>query len=199
MTEEEALSWAMTRYDERVIGRLRAFAAMVIEENARQNLISPASIDAMWSRHIVDSLQLIAFADTAGRWLDIGTGGGFPGLVVAIARGGPTVLVEPRRKRATFLERCAAELELPDVQVAASKVEQVDATATVISARAVASIGNLLRAAAHCATPRTRWLLPRGSIDRDELSAMASAFRMMFHVEQSVTQAGSSIVILEAR
>lgn len=199
MTEEEARAWATARFDPAVIARLDAFAALVIDENARQNLISPASIPAIWSRHIVDSLQLLALGRPDGCWLDIGTGGGFPGMVVAIARGGPTVLVEPRRKRADFLERCAADLALAEVQVIASKVEQVDARAAVISARAVASIEILLRAAAHCATSATRWLLPRGSIDRDELAAIASTFRMMFHVEQSVTHVGSSIVILEAR
>ena len=199
MTEEDALAWTAERFDDRVIDRLRLFAAMVVEENQRQNLISPASIAFMWSRHLVDSLQLVALGAVPGCWLDIGTGGGFPGMVVAIARGGPTILVEPRRKRAEFLQRCAIELDMPNVRVEARKVEQVDATATIISARAVASVENLLRAAAHCATPRTRWLLPRGSIDRAELSAVASTSRMMFHVEQSVTHAGSSIVILEAR
>ena len=199
MTEEDALAWAAERFDDRVIDRLRLFAAMVIGENERQNLVSPASIASMWSRHLVDSLQLVPLGAAPGCWLDIGTGGGFPGMVVAIARGGPTILVEPRRKRAEFLQRCAIELDLPEVRVEASKVEQVEAAATVISARAVASVENLLRAAAHCATPRTRWLLPRGSIDRGELMSVASASRMMFHVEQSVTHAGSSIVILEAR
>jgi 16S rRNA (guanine527-N7)-methyltransferase len=200
VTEEEALSWTSDRYDDQLVERLRTFAMMVIEENDLQNLISPASIASIWSRHIVDSLQLLPLAaDTQGTWLDIGTGGGFPGMVVAIARGGPTILVEPRRKRAAFLERCAAELGLNEVRVSASKVEQVQATAGIISARAVASVENLLRAAMHCATRHTRWLLPRGSIDGDELTAVASTFRMMFHVEQSVTATGSLIVILEAR
>lgn len=199
MTEEEAFAWATERLDDRTIDRLQRFAAMVIGENERQNLISPASIPFIWSRHIVDSLQLLNLADGPECWLDVGTGGGFPGVVVAIARGGPVILAEPRRKRATFLAECVAALGLSDVRVEGSKVEQVVASAAVISARAVTSIGNLLRAAAHCATPDTRWLLPRGSIDRNELSDLASTFGMVFHVEQSITHAGSSIVIMEAR
>ncbi|SFP56651.1 16S rRNA (guanine(527)-N(7))-methyltransferase RsmG [Sphingomonas rubra] len=199
MTEEEALAWTTERFDETVVERLRTFAAMVIAENERQNLISPASIPAIWSRHIVDSLQLLPLAPDKGTWMDIGTGGGFPGMVVAIARAAPIILVEPRRKRATFLDECAAALDLSHVRVETSKVERVEASAAVISARAVASVENLLRAAMHCATPATRWLLPRGSIDRAELSVAAAAQRMVFHVEQSLTHAGSSIVVLEAR
>lgn len=199
MTEEEALGWVEERFDGAVIDRLRAFTAMVIEENTRQNLISPASIPSIWSRHVVDSLQLVSLVPSLGAWMDIGTGGGFPGLVVAIARNAPMTLVEPRRRRAEFLQHCAELLELTAVRVEACKVERVTGTAAVISARAVATVENLLRAAKHCATPTTRWLLPRGSIDRAELSAAVTAHRMVFHVEQSLTHADSSIVILEAR
>lgn len=199
MTEEDAIGWTRERFDRTVVDRLHAFAAMVVEENERQNLISPASIASIWSRHIVDSLQLIRLAPASGRWMDIGTGGGFPGLVVAIARPEATSLIEPRRKRAEFLERCASTLSLDQVCVEACKVERVEGIATTISARAVATVENLLRAAAHCATPTTRWLLPRGLIDRAELSGAAAAHRMVFHVEQSLTHSGSSIVVMEAR
>lgn len=199
MTEEEALAWVEARFDPAIVERLHTFAAMVIDENMRQNLISPASMTAIWSRHIVDSLQLLAFAPATGMWIDIGTGGGFPGMVVAIARGGPVMLVEPRRKRADFLQQSVDRLELPDTSVAAAKIERVVGSAAVISARAVDRIENLLRAAAHCATPKTRWLLPRGSIDRTQLKALAADRRLMFHVEQSLTSEASSIVVLEAR
>lgn len=199
MTEDEALGWIEERFDGVVIDRLRAFSAMVIEENARQNLISPASIPSIWSRHVVDSLQLVSLAPLDGAWMDIGTGGGFPGLVVAIARDESMTLVEPRRRRAEFLQQCADQIGLAQVRVEACKVERVNGTAAVISARAVATVENLLRAAKHCATPTTRWLLPRGSIDRAELSAAVAAHRMVFHVEHSLTHADSSIVILEAR
>ena len=198
MTEDEAKSWAAERFGRPVLERLDHFVSLVIDENSRQNLISPASVASIWSRHVVDSLQLLPLVDDARDWLDIGTGGGFPGMVIAIASATPMLLVEPRRKRADFLEHCACSLELPAVSVAASKIEQIEAKAAVISARAVAPIGNILRAASHCATPATQWVLPRGSVDKAELATIAQRYRLMFHVKQSLTNADSSIVVLSA-
>ncbi|RZM33276.1 MAG: 16S rRNA (guanine(527)-N(7))-methyltransferase RsmG, partial [Sphingomonas sp.] len=107
MTEDDAQSWTTERFGAEATERLNAFVAMVVEEAPHQNLIAPSTIPTIWDRHVVDSLQLIALAgaDTsAKRWLDIGTGGGFPGMVVALVREGPVDLVEPRRRRADFLQ-----------------------------------------------------------------------------------------------
>lgn len=198
MTENDARAWVGERFGAEAVGRLSAFANEVIAENVRQNLISPASVEQIWVRHIVDSLQLVALAQD-GPWLDVGTGGGFPGLAIALVRDGPMMLVEPRRKRAEFLQRCVDILGLAHVEISARKVEQVTWPATTISARAVTSIENLLRAAGHCATPSTQWLLPRGAVDGAELTQTARRHGLMFHVEHSVTQAGSAIVVLNAR
>jgi 16S rRNA (guanine527-N7)-methyltransferase len=198
VTEQDAHAWIAQRFDDTVHGKLRTFVELIVEENKRQNLISPATIPHVWTRHVVDSLQLIELTG-AGTWVDVGTGGGFPGLVVAIARPGQTMLVEPRKRRAEFLRSCIEALALEHVTVAASKIEQVNVQAAVISARAVASMEKLLRAARHCATPATQWLLPRGTIDTLELEAIAREFGMMFHVKQSVTQTSSFIVVLKPR
>lgn len=197
MTEEEAQAWVRARYDVAVVERLNAFAAMVVEENQRQNLISPATIASLWSRHIADSLQLSSLADQSGRWLDIGSGGGFPGLPVAIAGVGSMLLVEPRRRRGEFLASCISKLALANVAVVIDKVERIEAQADVISARAVTSVEKLLHAAVHCATPVTRWLLPRGSADLSDVIATLSVKKMVFHVEQSVTEPASSILVIE--
>jgi 16S rRNA (guanine527-N7)-methyltransferase len=174
--------------------RLDRFAAMVAEENGRQNLIAPSTIPDIWSRHMLDSLQLVEDAPD-GTWLDIGTGGGFPGLAVAIVRPQPMLLVEPRRKRAEFLARAAEELGLSHVTVHAAKVEAVQASARVVSARAVASIQALVEAARHVATRDTVWLLPRGHFDPAELEPLRK-LRPVFHVKQSVTDPASSILVL---
>lgn len=200
MTEIEAQDWVRQRVDALAFDRMMSFVDMVVTENGRQNLISPATIPAIWDRHVVDSLQLTEIAGSAaGRWLDIGTGGGFPGMVLAIAGCGPIMMVEPRRKRADFLAESIERLSLKDAQIAASKVENVEWTADVITARAVASVEKLLIAAAHCATKTTRWLLPRGTVDASSLPALCARHQLVFHVEQSLTRSDSSILVLEPR
>lgn len=199
MTEDEARNWVLARFGAEATERLSAFLMMVVEENDRQNLIAPSTIATIWDRHAVDSLQLLALAgDGAKNWLDIGTGGGFPGLAVAIVKPLTMALVEPRKRRAEFLSDCVERLGLSDrVSVHTAKVQNVAAISDVISARAVATIGNLLRAASHCATKETRWLLPRGQVGERELVALRQHWRVMFHVEHSVTNPESSIVILD--
>ena len=73
-------------------GTLERFAAMLIAENQQQNLISPNSVDRLWTRHILDGAQLLGVAERAGRWVDIGSGPGLPGLVIAILGGRPMTL-----------------------------------------------------------------------------------------------------------
>ncbi len=197
MTEDEARAWVRERFGGDAESRLAAFAAMVEAENAVQNLVAPSTIAQMWARHIVDSLQLVALGQ-AGHWLDIGTGGGFPGLAVSIATGTPMTLVEPRKRRAQFLSECVETLGL-DLQVAvvAAKVAGVTAKADVISARAVGSVDAIINWAYHCATPATRWLLPRGKMDYPVLHAAEAKWRFMFHVEHSLTDPESRILILD--
>jgi 16S rRNA (guanine527-N7)-methyltransferase len=198
MTEIEARRWIVERWGEATEERLAAFVALVVEENERQNLIAPSTVPVIWTRHIVDSLQLLSLApEHVGGWVDIGSGGGFPGLVLAIAGATPMLLVEPRRRRVEFLRNCIDRLGLSDVTVAADRIERVTAKADVITARAVSSVENLLRDATQCSTTTTRWLLPRGSIDTSELPALLRRYKLVFHVEQSLTHPDSSILVLD--
>lgn len=197
MTEEEAQRWIADRHGPAGVELMTCLAALVREEAARQNLVAPSTLDEMWVRHIVDSAQLIPFAEAyPGNWLDIGTGAGFPGLVVAALTDRPISLVEPRKRRADFLSACCDALGVASrTTVVTGKVERATFEATVISARAVAPLWELLGAAQHCSTWNTLWLLPKGRTAREEIASAQQSWHGAFHVEHSVTDPESLIVI----
>jgi 16S rRNA (guanine527-N7)-methyltransferase len=197
MTEEEAQDWIEQRHGAAGVDAMARLVALVREEATRQNLIAPSTLDEIWARHIVDSAQLLPYADAyPGSWLDIGTGAGFPGLVVAALSDRPTWLVEPRRRRADFLAGCCDALGVASrTNVVTGKVERVEVEAAVISARAVASLRELLCAARHCSTWNTLWLLPKGRSAREEIASAQQSWHGAFHVERSATDPESLIVI----
>lgn len=198
MTEDEARAWVAERFGAVVVARLKTLAGIVFAETARQNLIAPSTLGAIWARHIVDSLQLLPLAAGAGPglWVDIGTGAGFPGLAVAAADPARAMLlVEPRRLRADYLRAAAHDLGLGNVEVAQDKIERVSARAAVISARAVASVERLFDAAGQCADKNTLWLLPKGKSAPEEVAQARRKWHGMFHVEHSITDPESSILI----
>lgn len=196
MTEQDAQAWIAARYGAEALARLTQMVALVIEENQRQNLIAPASVEHIWVRHVVDSLQLTALApQTWRRWMDVGTGGGFPGLAIACVTDLPMTLIEPRRRRADFLAASCEGLGLAHATVECSNVERVQAPASIISARAVASVQKLLLATRHCANHDTIWVLPRGRVTPESLDELQSAWAGVFHVERSITDESSSILV----
>lgn len=197
MTEEEATRWIAERFGSAGEGRLRALARLVTDEAARQNLIAPSTLDTIWSRHIVDSAQLIEFAkETDGDWLDIGTGAGFPGLVVATLTERRTILVEPRKRRADFLQTAAEILGIASrVVVIPGKVEAVAEPVAVISARAVAPLAALFATALQCSRRKTLWILPKGRTAREEVAVAQQTWHGVFHVEHSITDPESLIVL----
>lgn len=197
MTEDDAKEWVRARFGDGGVSSLERIEALVIAESARQNLIAASTVDDIWARHLVDSAQLIPLAEASpGRWLDIGSGAGFPGLVVAALTDRLVHLVEPRRKRAAFLESAAAELGLSDrVVIHASRIEAVCEMAHVISARAFAALPALFEAAHACSNVETLWLLPKGRSAHEEVANAKRAWHGVFHVEQSITNPESQIVV----
>jgi 16S rRNA (guanine527-N7)-methyltransferase len=197
MTEDEARAWIRERFGVGGEGAMARFADLVIDESARQNLIAPSTLDTIWSRHIVDSAQLIGLAaESEGDWLDIGTGAGFPGLVVAALTTRRTILVEPRKRRVEFLQSAAEALGIADrVSVVASKVESVNEPVAVISARAVSYLGSLFTSAVQCSRRKTLWILPKGRTAREEVAVAEQTWHGVFHVEQSITDPESLIVL----
>ena len=177
---------------------LERFTAMLAAENERQNLIAASTIPTIWVRHIADSAQLLSFDTREGErlWVDLGSGPGLPGLVVAILSARPVLLVESRKRRCEFLRAVAAELGLTHVEIAEAPLERVATrSAATISARAFAPLDRLLDLSARFSTESTRWLLPKGRNAVKELALLPEAWQRMFHVEQSRTDAESRILV----
>ncbi len=180
------------------VGLLHRLKETVIAESQRQNLISAATIPQFDERHLLDSLQLLPHLG-AGVLVDIGSGGGFPGLVLACCRSEPIHLVEPRAKRAAFLSSTAEELGIGErVTVHASKIERVELPPVgAITARAVASLDALFGMASHLADESTRWVLPKGRSAASELEEARRTWQGEFRLIPSITDSEAAIVIAE--
>ncbi len=178
--------------------RIELIAARVREQAARQNLVSAASLPDFWQRHVIDSVQLLRFAD-ATPWLDLGTGAGFPGLIIAAFDLGPLVLCEARRLRHEFLSSVIAELALSHVRIAGCRLEALDTyCVATISARAFAPLDRLLRLASRFSTENTRFVLPKGRSAPEELALAQRTWHGNFRLEPSVTDPHSMIIVAEA-
>lgn len=180
--------------------RLDRFATLIREENQRQNLVSAGSLDQLWNRHILDSAQLMRFAPANGEWLDMGTGAGFPGVIVAMLYcGGAVTLVEQRRRRAEFLEHVLAELGLTGgARVLRAKIETIASSSfATISARAFAPLNQLLALGERFAALETRWLLPKGRNAETELAAARSSWQGDFRLDPSLTDPDARILVAE--
>jgi 16S rRNA (guanine527-N7)-methyltransferase len=170
---------------------------LVRREQERQNLVSAGTLPVFQQRHIDDSLQLVPYLRN-GELLDIGSGGGFPGLVLATVVDAPVHLVEPRAKRAAFLKSASEELGLAHVSVHACKVERVALPpVATITARAVAPLGDLFAWAQHLADSDTLWVLPKGRSAASELEEARCSWQGEFRLVPSATDPEASIVIAE--
>lgn len=190
--------------DAEAVERLERLLAYLTEENARQNLVATASLPIAWQRHIADSAQLMAHVPRetsaesgAGQWLDLGSGAGFPGLVLAILRPqDKVILVESRRKRIDWLERMVGQLGLANCRVEGKRLELVEAVPVgIITARAFAPLRSLLELSARFSTERTLYLLPKGRSAPQELAEMPKWIRRTFHVEQSATDPDAGVIV----
>ncbi len=198
--EAEARSWLeqLPEWTGAAAARLEQLAVLLAAENARQNLVSAASLGAVWQRHIADSAQLLTQVShgASSPWLDLGTGAGFPGLVIAALRPECEVLmVESRSRRAEWLEQARIALGLDRARIIGTRLELVPSQPVcVISARAFAPLPRLLELSARFSTADTIWLLPKGRSAPQELHAL-TGWNHMFHVEQSQTDPEAGIIV----
>lgn len=177
--------------------KLEAYVALLLEENERQNLVSRSSAAEVWTRHIGDSLQLLDHGPVDASWLDVGSGAGLPGMVLAIAGVKSITLVEPRRLRTAFLARCREVLSLSSVTIVTGKAEQLSGTFEVITARAVASLDKLFAIGEPLISPNGRWVLPKGRSAEMELVEARATWQGEFRLVPSRTDPEARILVAQ--
>jgi 16S rRNA (guanine527-N7)-methyltransferase len=195
---EEAEAKRLLNVPRETLSRLETFATLLQRENERQNLVSARSLESLWGRHFLDSAQLARLAPAEARiWLDLGTGAGFPGLLIPLFHPANTILVEARRLRADFLRAAASTLGIEErVEILCLRLETMPSRKVdVISARAFAPLPKLLALAERFATPATVWILPKGRNAKSELDAARSSWQGDFRLEPSLTDADAGIVV----
>jgi 16S rRNA (guanine527-N7)-methyltransferase len=197
--------------------RLETYAALLRQWQKAVNLVAVSTLDAVWQRHFADSAQLLTLAPKARRWVDLGSGAGFPGLVIAIlladaarqerpagsqnpaAAEGPRVtLIESDGRKGAFLRAVARELGVP-VDILSTRIES-DATQSrvaapdVVTARALAPLDKLLSLAAPLWCPQTIGLFLKGREVANEIEAALEAWTFQRELIPSSTEAEAHIV-----
>jgi 16S rRNA (guanine527-N7)-methyltransferase len=194
---------ALTPVSRETLARLDRFVALLLETQSHTNLIGAGTIPELWTRHIADSLQLLDLAPDANTWLDLGSGAGFPGLVIACAladRPGTAMhLVESTGKKAAFLRTVAETLALP-ATVHHIRAEQFapDFAADVITARAVAPLPKLFGYVAPWLESGAKALLPKGQDVEAELTEAAKYWKIEADLVASRTNPAGRIVVVRA-
>ncbi|MEO1537434.1 MAG: 16S rRNA (guanine(527)-N(7))-methyltransferase RsmG [Pseudomonadota bacterium] len=177
---------------------LEAYSHLLAKWTSKINLVAPNTLQALWTRHFLDSMQLWNMAPKAGRWVDLGSGGGFPGLVIAIlGRQMPTppvTLVESDQRKAAFLRTVIRELKLP-AAVIADRIEDIEPLrADVLTARALAPLGKLLEYTARHRETGGVSLFPKGERADDEIGAALDRWRFECQKLKSETDEKSTIL-----
>jgi 16S rRNA (guanine527-N7)-methyltransferase len=175
--------------------RLNTYADLLRKWQRSINLVGPRTIDDLWNRHFTDSAQLLPLIPpSAGVLVDFGSGAGFPGLVLAILGVAEVHLIESDQRKATFLREVARATGTP-VTVHAKRIEQVAPfPADVVSARALAPLGDLLGFAAPFLHSDSLCLFPKGQMAEDELTAASKTWNINVDRIQSVTDPSATIL-----
>ena len=178
--------------------RLETYVERLKSASRHHNLISASTLDTIWERHILDSAQLMRFERSPGAsWIDIGSGAGLPGMVIAALAAGPVTLVEPRRLRAAFLAEAAEALGLSSrVTIVPARIETVRGHFDMITARAVAPLPKLLGMAIGLAHNGTVWALPKGRTANSELAEARRSWQCAVRSEVSRTDPNSTVLVL---
>ncbi|MEL6642609.1 MAG: 16S rRNA (guanine(527)-N(7))-methyltransferase RsmG [Pseudomonadota bacterium] len=199
MTDADVFA-QQTGVSRETLARLQVYAGLLSKWNPRINLVAPATLPNLWQRHFLDSAQVHEAApQRIGHWADLGTGGGFPGLVVAIlAADTPTkvTLVESDQRKAAFL-RTVVQAVGVDATVIAKRIEEVaPLAADVVSARALAPLPKLLDLCTRHLAPGGVALLPKGARADAEIAKALETWQFRCEKTPSRTEDGAVILKL---
>jgi 16S rRNA (guanine527-N7)-methyltransferase len=183
--------------------RLDRFIALLIDWQGRMNLVAPSTLPQLWTRHVADSLQLLALAPQAKVWADLGSGAGFPGVVLACALadtpGAQVHLVESIAKKAAFLAAAVASTGAP-AMVHHMRIEEfiraADVEPDVVTARALAPLPRLLDLAAPLLDKGAQGLFPKGQDVEAELTEAAKYWTLQASFVPSLTSPESRILVV---
>ncbi|KIC24352.1 MULTISPECIES: 16S rRNA (guanine(527)-N(7))-methyltransferase RsmG [unclassified Leisingera] len=182
--------------------RLEIFERVIRKWNPKINLVSRSSLDELWTRHIADSVQVFRSVDAPKHWVDIGSGGGFPGVVVALLAADETpetkiTLIESDQRKSAFLRTAARECGA-SITVLSSRIEQVEPqSADVLSARALAGLSDLLGFAERHLAADGVCVFPKGENWKKEVDNARQQWRFELETTKSLTE--PEAVILKIR
>ncbi len=182
------------------MAKLDRFAQILIKWNPHINLVAESSLVDVWARHIADSAQLFASHSVAtGSWIDLGSGGGLPGAVVAILadcreKDIRVTLVESDQRKAAFLRAVSRETKTA-FKVIAGRAENIDPqNADIISARALAPLERLLELAERHLSLDGRCLFLKGEAHEAELLDALAKWQFTYHKEQSLSHPSGTVL-----
>jgi 16S rRNA (guanine527-N7)-methyltransferase len=201
-TAAEALALAgIENVSRETLDRLAAFITLLAKWQARTNLVAGSTLGEVWRRHVADSAQLVGLFPDARAWLDLGSGAGFPGLVIAILEtecGGTVYLVESDSKKAAFLRRAILTTAAPAV-VLQGRIEAVipawKGPLDIVTARALAPLDRLLELVSPLVADGARAAFPKGRGYRREIDQAAKSWD--FDLVKHKSKVEDDAVILE--
>ncbi len=177
--------------------RLHRYAELLAAWQERMNLVAPSTLAGIWERHFLDSAQLAFHVEAGRRWLDFGTGAGFPGMVLAAMDWGEVTLVESIAKKCRFLETLVETLGLANARVVHARVETLPwQRAEVVTARATAPLATLFDWSIRHGAPGARWVFPKGRSWAAEVERAREAFRFDLEVAESRTDREARILLV---
>jgi len=178
--------------------KLRDFLALLRRWNTRINLVAQQEPEILWQRHVLDSLQLLPLMpETPGPLIDLGSGAGFPGLMLAAASGRTAHLIEADRRKAAFLIEAARTLGLTHTTIHPTRIEATTLPpAAILTARALAPLDQLLPHAHRLLAPGGVALFPKGRTVDQELTAAAPHWTMRTERFPSRTDTQATILRL---